>query len=155
HSSLFDNQNNQDAYAVIPYPGGTNPQAGGLTAFQSLTDTASHELAEAVTDPYVDAFGRPSGWGDYTFDRSSIDEGEIADIAEDAPPATLNGYTVTELLSNLAHSNVAPSATTSTADTLTVTGKNVSAVVNQPFTAVVGLVGDTFANVSTGNLTAT
>jgi hypothetical protein len=155
HSSLFDNQNNQDAYAVIPYPGGTNPQASGLTTFQSLTDTASHELAEAVTDPYINAFGRPSGWDDYTFDRSSIVEGEIADIAEDAPPATLNGYTVTQLWSNLAHSIVAPSATTSTADVLTVTGKNVNAVVNQSFTDVVGLVSDTFANVSTSNLTAT
>src|SRR5207253_2898871 len=33
HSSLFDARGNQDAYAVVPYPGGVNPQVPGLDAF--------------------------------------------------------------------------------------------------------------------------
>ena len=42
-------------YAVITYPGGTVGNAGNprLSTFDSMTETTSHELAEAVTDPDV------------------------------------------------------------------------------------------------------
>jgi hypothetical protein len=159
HSSLLDNQNHQDAFAVIPYPGGSNPQDASLNPFASLTDTTSHELAEAVTDPYTDARGRPTGWDDYTFDpNGNIDEGEVADIASTAPPVYLNGYAVTQLWSNQANSIVAaPGSTTSPGTSaLTVTAQNVgNAVVNQSFTAVVANVIDTAASVTASNLTAT
>jgi hypothetical protein len=157
HSSLFDSQGNQDAYAVIPYPGGPNPSTPGLTAFQSLTDTFSHELAEAATDPYVDAQGNPSGWDDYTFDPSgNIYQGEVGDIGASAPTVYLNSYAVTQLWSNQVEAVVAPARATTTpgSGTLTVTGQDVpNAVAGQPITVVVANVTDTFA--STGTLTAT
>ncbi len=166
HTSLF-NGNSQDAYAVIPYPGGSNPQEPGLDAFGSLTQTTTHELAEAVTDPYVNAQGNPSGWDDYNFTPGDPGQGEIGDIADGlgAPPAFLtnNGvtYAVTELWSNQAGNAVAPGSSTpttppTTTGTLTVTARNVEdATAGQSFTAVVGVVNDTFAGVTFTDLSAT
>jgi hypothetical protein len=58
------------------------------------TFTASHELAEAVTDPRVGF-----GWfNDAAWQRGKF--GEVADFADDAQPAHLNGYTVTQLYSD-------------------------------------------------------
>ena len=54
-------------YAVMPYPGCTGC-IGGLTPFDALTSTSSHELCEAITDPIP---GR--GWYD-------DGNGEIGDI---------------------------------------------------------------------------
>jgi hypothetical protein len=54
-------------YAVMPYPG-CSGCAGGLTPFDALTSTSSHELCEAITDPIP---GR--GW----YDDS---QGEVGDI---------------------------------------------------------------------------
>jgi len=54
-------------YAVMPYPG-CNGCTGGLSLFDALTSTSSHELCEAITDPIP---GR--GW----YDDSN---GEIGDI---------------------------------------------------------------------------
>lgn len=156
HSSLSDSQG---AYAVVPYPGGSNPQAAGLTAFQSLTDTFSHELAEAVTDPFVNAQGNPSGWDDYTFDPTgNVFQGEIGDIAESAPAVFLNNYAVTQLWSNQADAVVAPAGATTApgASSLTVTARDVpAAIANQPFTATVASITDTNANASAAGLTAT
>ena len=54
-------------YAVMPYPSCAGC-LGGLSAFDALTGTSSHELCEAVTDPIPG-----SGWYDDT-------NGEIGDI---------------------------------------------------------------------------
>jgi hypothetical protein len=54
-------------YAVMPYPT-CNGCLGGITAFNALTGTSSHELCEAITDPIPG-----SGWYDNT-------NGEIGDI---------------------------------------------------------------------------
>ena len=57
-------------YAVMPYPGcgGCNGASNGLTLFDALTSTSSHELWEAITDPVPG-----NGWyDDY--------HGEIGDI---------------------------------------------------------------------------
>jgi hypothetical protein len=54
-------------YAVMPYPGCTGC-LGGLTAFNALTSTSSHELCEAITDPIPG-----QGWYD-------DNNGEIGDI---------------------------------------------------------------------------
>ena len=60
-------------YAVIAYPGGgVNPtpqQYGYKNEAAEITDTASHEIAEAVTDPHLNAW----------YDNS---RGEIGDITE-------------------------------------------------------------------------
>jgi hypothetical protein len=60
-------------YAVIPYADGVNAQVAGLNAFDSMTVVSSHELAEAVTDPQVNA---NVAWND----DSRNPEGEIGDI---------------------------------------------------------------------------
>jgi hypothetical protein len=60
-------------YAVIPYPAGINgnPQMYGYkNQADQLTDAASHEIAEAITDPTL------RGWYD---DRSGVG-GEIGDL---------------------------------------------------------------------------
>ncbi len=54
-------------YAVMPYPDCVGC-LGGLSVFDALTSTSSHELCEAVTDPIPG-----QGWYDNTY-------GEIGDI---------------------------------------------------------------------------
>jgi hypothetical protein len=54
-------------YAVMPYPG-CNGCTGGLSAFDALTSTSSHELCEAITDAVPG-----TGWYDDV-------HGEIGDI---------------------------------------------------------------------------
>lgn len=68
-------------YAVIPYHGGINAQDRRLGVFDSMTETTSHEIAEAVTDPIP---GR--GWYDRTLN------GEIGDLTRGV--VRLNGYAV-------------------------------------------------------------
>jgi hypothetical protein len=72
------------AYAVIPYEAGINAAHPGLSAFDGMTETVSHELAEAVTDPMTD--GR-IGWYDYSYN------GEIGDIVN-GQAVRLHGYVV-------------------------------------------------------------
>jgi hypothetical protein len=54
-------------YAVMPYPG-CSGCTGGLSVFDALTSTSSHELCEAITDPVPG-----EGWYDDT-------NGEVGDI---------------------------------------------------------------------------
>jgi hypothetical protein len=68
-------------YAVIPYHGGINAQDNRVGVFDSMTETTSHELAEAVTDAIP---GR--GWYDYRLN------GEIGDLTRGI--VRLNGYVV-------------------------------------------------------------
>jgi hypothetical protein len=74
-------------YAVITYPGGSVGNAGepGLSAVDSMTVTASHEIAEAVTDPNVNY--KALGWYD------NQKNGEIGDIVANQY-VYLNGYAV-------------------------------------------------------------
>jgi hypothetical protein len=96
-------------YAVVAYPGGTVPLATGsapngnyvdytnhswLSAQDAMTVAASHELAEAVTDPQVwqDSSGfHGTGWHDGTSGNSLGQE--IGDISN-AQTVYLNGYAV-------------------------------------------------------------
>ena len=55
-------------YAVMPFPG-CSGCTGGLSAFDSITSTSSHELCEAITDPVPG-----QGWYDDTY-------GEVATSA--------------------------------------------------------------------------
>jgi len=75
-------------YAVVAYPGGSVSNSSlGTSAVDQLTAVASHELAEAVTDPNVN-YGQTT-WYDPR-------RGEIGDITENDPKALvrLNGYLV-------------------------------------------------------------
>jgi hypothetical protein len=116
YHNTFDDNGQSVAYAVLPYPGkasdlgsASDPANLGLsqlTVFQNLTRTASHELAEAVTDPAPE-----TGWVD---PNSPVEVGhEIADLAanQDLNPApgaegggydygVLDGYVVQYLFAN-------------------------------------------------------
>jgi hypothetical protein len=77
-------------YAVVAYPGGTVRNSSmGTSTVDQLTAVASHELAEAVTDPDVN-YAR-LGWYD-------PQRGEIGDVSESNPNALvrLHGFLVQE-----------------------------------------------------------
>jgi hypothetical protein len=80
-------------YAVIPYHGGSIPLASGtvsnlthswLGALDSQTQTTSHEIAEAATDP--DVGYKTLGWNDDVL-------GEVGDVTV-GQTVHLNGYAV-------------------------------------------------------------
>jgi hypothetical protein len=81
-------------YAVVPYPAAPNAPDAGLSAFETVTKVASHEVAEAVTDPQGQQIGR-SAWYDGTWHdpASGTHGGEIADISEHVV-VDLGGYVV-------------------------------------------------------------
>jgi hypothetical protein len=93
HSSFAGEDANgnsaQVRYAVIPYAGSygflngggkANAKVAWLSSFDSMTETASHELAEAVTDPDFTTWFDPVG-------------NEIGDIVNQSM-VYLNGYAV-------------------------------------------------------------
>ena len=105
-------------YAVVAYPGGLAHNSSlGTAAIDQLTAVASHELAEAVTDPDVN-YSR-LGWYDPW-------RGEIGDITENNPAAyvRLDGYLVQEVadrndqLLSIA-TTATPAASVATTTTLT------------------------------------
>jgi hypothetical protein len=63
----YHNDKGKVYYAVMPYPSCAGC-LGGLSVFDALTGTSSHELCEAITDPVPG-----SGWYDHV-------NGEIGDI---------------------------------------------------------------------------
>jgi hypothetical protein len=81
-------------YAVVPDLAVPNAFFPGLSSFELMTKTASHELAEAVTDPQGTMIGT-NAWYDSTWrdPTSGARGGEIADIAERAV-VDLGGYVV-------------------------------------------------------------
>src|SRR5262249_16047037 len=71
-------------YAVIPYPGGVTNNAGTwyLSNLDSMTMTASHEIAQPATDPVVNF--SPLGWYDNTWlNPDGSRGGEVGDITVD------------------------------------------------------------------------
>ena len=100
HDAILDTSGNPLAYyAVLPYPGCQGCMRSQdntlLSDFDALTTVASHEIAEAVTDPVP---GR--GWYD-------TQQGEIGDICA-WQLAALDGYTVQQLWSNRQQACVGP-----------------------------------------------
>jgi hypothetical protein len=81
-------------YAVIPYPTAPNAPYPGLSPFETLTKVASHELAEAVTDPQGEQIGR-NAWYDETWrdPQTGARGGEIGDIVSHVI-LDLNGYAI-------------------------------------------------------------
>jgi hypothetical protein len=82
-------------YAVVAYPGGNIPLPAGnrsnnswswLSDFDTMTLTASHELAESVTDP--NSGYKTLGWND-----DGLTDGEVGDISN-SQTVYLNGYAV-------------------------------------------------------------
>ena len=93
------------------------------TPLENVTDTASHELVEAVTDPDIGldtgaGYQKPAGWGD-----NNDECGEIADICDDdskGDTITVGGrtWTVQEVWSNAQTkcTSTGPAKTCPTAD---------------------------------------
>lgn len=104
HNSFVDSAGQLVRYAVVPNPVG-NDQVAGLTSFEQQTAAASHELAEAITDP------DGTSWWDNGNGATSGDEiGDFADLNTDV--VYLNNYAVEELWSNAAAGLVAPADAT-------------------------------------------
>jgi hypothetical protein len=86
--------NGQDIrYVVIPYPGGSvhNQMDGAVSVRDSITETASHELVEAVTDPDVNYPPKRGGWVD------DLTHQEIVDPVGDSV-VYLNGFAVQRVI---------------------------------------------------------
>ncbi|HJP68971.1 MAG TPA: hypothetical protein VJ846_08735 [Sphingomicrobium sp.] len=79
-------------YAVMPFPS-CSGCTGGLTTFEALTSTSSHELCEAITDPVAG-----SGWYNDQY-------GEIGDLCA-WQTKKLGAYTVQKEWSNSARTCV-------------------------------------------------
>jgi hypothetical protein len=94
-------------YVVVPHPVG-NYTYPGLDQFQQLTMVASHELAEAVTDPVFPGGGAAAtGW----YNDAKGYEGEIGDEAA-GNYCVLNNYVVQQEWSNWANGPAAPAGAT-------------------------------------------
>jgi hypothetical protein len=98
-------------YAVIAYAGGFNTVFPGLTPYGSMTLTASHEIAEAATDPNVNY--RALSWYDNYYG------GEIGDI--NRYEALLNGYAVQSIINKYDVAYIPYGATTLRALDTTIT----------------------------------
>lgn len=102
HGSFALSGSTQVLYAAMPDDGPGTPNDGycGPSAndLQNQTSVVSHELAETINDPLVNAatgWAPPLGWYDPTYD------GEIADKCDAQPLATNGPWTVEPLWSNL------------------------------------------------------
>jgi hypothetical protein len=95
HSSFTDSQGDTVHYALV---------VGGI--LPSMTEVASHEMVEAITDPEPN-----SGWYDPTKidPKTGLNNGEIADLGYNQT-GVVNGYTVAQYWSNTANSPVSPAA---------------------------------------------
>jgi hypothetical protein len=124
HSSFTDSAGHTVYYAVIPHPTGNGTYGGALgseTTFQDQSEVASHELAEAVTDPspnWKDPNPAPGNFalGNGYVDRTgSSGSNTIGDEIGDIPQGTLKtavgwyqGYIVAMYWSNAAGASVLP-----------------------------------------------
>lgn len=99
HNSFLDSAGSLVRYAVIPDPIG-NDQAA-LAPFDQQTAAASHEMAEAVTDP------DGTSWWDATNDATSGYEiGDFGDLNTDT--VYLGGYAIESVWSDAQGGLVAP-----------------------------------------------
>lgn len=128
-------------YAVIPYAGSPNLTVAGLSTFDDMTQIASHELAEGVTDPQGG-----SGWIDTSFRPAE----EIGDIAQLYPNHStyLGGYNVQALVDQNDRL-IFPR----TSD-LSAAGRSVWATAGQMFTGVVATFSDPDSGAAGGSLAA-
>jgi hypothetical protein len=134
-------------YAVVTTPGGTigNAYTAGetsLSTFDEMTQTASHEIAEATTDPDPNI---QKAWYDDNFVNPTGSKGaEIGDIVN-GQGVRLNGYLV-QAVSDQNDNAIVPA-------TLSFQGQNVTTRVNTFFTANVAIGSDPTGLTNAANLT--
>ena len=97
HSSYQDGNHNRVTYVVMPYAGSPNSVSNILGAFGTMTMVASHELAEAVTDPDL-----LSGWYDVNTPHDEIGDKASQLIGQ------MGGYWVQGEWSNMCNGPVIP-----------------------------------------------
>jgi hypothetical protein len=119
HNFFTDSQGATVVYSVTPYAGPisgsryANSQASWLSPFDSMTTVTTHELAEAVTDPQLNAYYDASGneVGDIVngstvylngnaIQRESALAGSQADYLALTPPGATAGHSVAFNLSS-------------------------------------------------------
>jgi hypothetical protein len=119
HDAFRDYAGRTYYFAPIANPTGnyvTNNESWtqGLTPFQALTEIASHEMVEAITDPIPpDPSGFQTGSQGWYDGQSPARPGEIGDIAAYQLPglqqaSRLNGYVVQKYWSEVNKNNIAP-----------------------------------------------
>jgi hypothetical protein len=95
HWVATDGAGNLVYYAVLPYGGSPNFLYPGLSPFQQLTEATSHELSEAITDPYPG-----TGW----FDTAGNEIGDIVSFQG----GWYDGYFVQREWSNVDNTGILP-----------------------------------------------
>jgi hypothetical protein len=130
------------SYVIVPNPTG-NSAVPGLSPFQQMTGVASHEMAEAITDPQP--LTNPA-WVDPTTGD------EIADIAQDQY-GLLHDYTVQYLWSNADSAIVLPGDLTQ--QTISATAPAISATAGQQFSGTVASFQDPTTTGDSGTYQAT
>jgi hypothetical protein len=125
HHSSFAYGGGYAYFATIEHPTTQDPATGKFfqpvgavgteTTFQFMTEVASHEMVEAISDPMGNVPGDAAWWDRNQGDNTYRDE--IGDIAQDNPPSggTMAlegtngaGYVVQKYWSNQANNSVAP-----------------------------------------------
>jgi hypothetical protein len=118
HHSSFAYGSGTAYFATVEHPlTGVNPKGGiaNPTNFQVLTEIASHEMVEAITDPMGNVPGQ-AAWGDRNSGDTTYRD-EIGDIAQDVMPPggtmgleglTGYGYVVQKYWSNQDNASVIP-----------------------------------------------
>ena len=130
HHRSFTNGSDTYYYAVVPLSLATRPTGSVQQSFNSLTVVASHELAEAITDPVLN-----QGW-----DANNSAGQEIGDLCNGISD-NYHGYLVQE-----EHSNIAFPSQNSAADSciIEVDKPLDSLVVNSPSSPVEGKLNSTY-----------
>lgn len=106
HDNFVDSAGQTVYYAVIPNPAG-NARVPGLSADDQQTTAASHEMAEAITDPTFHSW-----WDDSGDETSGL---EIADFANPSTDTVYLGpYAVERVWSNRLHGLATPAGATTT-----------------------------------------
>jgi hypothetical protein len=88
-------------YGIMPDYGGSDCSrcwAGEPTQFKGTTVVASHEVAEAITDPNIGVANTTQDESQLAWYDTNSDDGEIADVCE-GKSTTVAGYRVTKLWS--------------------------------------------------------
>jgi hypothetical protein len=130
HHRSFTNGGNTYYYAVIPLSLATAPTGSFQQTFPGITSVASHELAEAITDPILN-----TGW-----DQGNSAGAEIGDLCN-GMNQNYHGYNVQELYSNAAF----PAQNTAANACIIEVDKPLdSVVVNAPSTAIENQATGTF-----------
>jgi hypothetical protein len=147
HTSWLEPNGFAVNYAVIPYAGGVNGSFVN-NPVDSMTIAASHELAEAVTDPEP---GGIKGWFDDSYGALNNGEGEIGDIVIEQARSlpywyvSLNGWAVQAEANQIDQAKIPYGSTPYGVNPqITAIGQNLSTSAGSAFSGIVATFTDTY-----------